>query len=175
MTAKLGGKALVRYPHEAVAASAAGPVITVVGHDATKVSVALLGIDTHLVTNPDYAKGMSTSLKAGIAAVPDTSVGALVLLGDMPHVTPAIINRLIAAFADNPMAKAVVPMVGGQRGNPILIGRNLFDAVMCLEGDMGARKLLDAAGDGVIEVAIDDAAVLTDVDTPEALAKLDGG
>jgi molybdenum cofactor cytidylyltransferase len=173
MTARLGGKALVRYPHEAVAASGAGPMFTVVGHDATKVSVALLGLDTHLVENPDYAKGMSTSLKAGIVAVPETSAGALVLLGDMPHVTPAIINRLIAAFADNPMAKAVVPMVGGQRGNPILIGRNLFDAVMALEGDMGARRLLDAAGDGVIEVAIDDAAVLTDVDTPEALAALE--
>jgi molybdenum cofactor cytidylyltransferase len=66
----------------------------------------------------------------------------------------------------------VVPMVGGQRGNPILIGRSLFEAVMKLEGDMGARKLLDSAGDGVVEVAIDDAAVLTDVDTPEALEEL---
>jgi molybdenum cofactor cytidylyltransferase len=175
MTAMLGGKPLVRYPHEAVAASGAAPLITVVGHDADRVGTALSGIDTHVVENPDYAKGMATSLKVGIAAVPDTAAGALILLGDMPHVTPAIINRLIAAFADKPLAKAVVPMVGGQRGNPILIGRNLFDAVMKLEGDMGARKLLDGAGDGVVEVAIDDAAVLTDVDTPEALAKLEVG
>jgi molybdenum cofactor cytidylyltransferase len=169
----LGGKPLVRYPHEAVAASGAGPLITVVGHDADRVGKALADIDTRIIDNPDYAKGMATSLKAGIAAVPETAAGALILLGDMPHVTPAIINRLIAAFADKPLAKAVVPMVGGQRGNPILIGRNLFDAVMQLEGDMGARKLLDGAGDGVVEVAIDDAAVLTDVDTPEALAKLE--
>ena len=95
------------------------------------------------------------------------------LLGDMPYVTPAIINRLIAAFAAHPKAKAVVPMIGGQRGNPILIGRSLFEAVMALEGDMGARKLLDTAGGEVIEVAIDDVAVLTDVDTPEALARLE--
>jgi molybdenum cofactor cytidylyltransferase len=172
MTAMLDGKSLVRYPHEAVKASRAGPIVTVIGHDATKVSVALLGIDTHMVYNPDYAEGMATSLKAGIAAVPDTSAGALILLGDMPHVTAEIINRLLAAFADNPMAKAVVPMVAGQRGNPILIGRTLFADVMTLDGDRGARKLLDAAGDSVIEVSIDDAAVLTDVDTPEALADL---
>jgi molybdenum cofactor cytidylyltransferase len=91
----------------------------------------------------------------------------------MPLVTPAIIDRLIAAFAANPMAKAVAPTVAGQRGNPILIGRNLFDAVMGLRGDIGARKLLDAARDDVVEVPIDDAAVLADVDTPEALAKLE--
>ncbi len=174
MTAVLGGKPLVRYPHEAVAASGASPVITVVGHDAERVGPALADIETHIVHNPDFARGMATSLKAGIAAVPDSASGALVMLGDMPHVTPQIINRLIAAFVEKPLVKAVVPMVGGQRGNPILIGRSLFEAVMALEGDMGARKLLDSAGDGVVEVMIDDVAVLTDVDTPEALAKLQG-
>ncbi len=172
MTALLGDKPLVRYTHEAAAASNAGPLITVMGHDATKVSLALQGIDTHCVQNPDFARGMATSLKVGIAAVPESSAGALILLGDMPHVTPAIINRLLVAFADNPLAKAVVPMVGGQRGNPILIGRALFEAVMSLEGDMGARKLLDAADGDVIEVVIDDAAVLNDVDTPETLEAL---
>jgi molybdenum cofactor cytidylyltransferase len=116
---------------------------------------------------------MSTSLKAGIAALPQSAAGAIVLLGDMPYVTPAIINRLIAAFVAHPSAKAIVPMIGGQRGNPILIGRSLFDAVMALDGDMGARKLLDSAGQEIIEIAIDDVAVLTDVDTPEALAQLE--
>ncbi len=175
MTAQLGGKPMVRHAHEAAAASAAGPLFTVVGHDAAKVGVALVGIETTLVENPDYAHGLATSLKAGIAALPDTAAGALILLGDMPLVTPEIINRLIAAFADNPMAKAVAPTVAGRRGNPILIGRNLFNAVMALEGDVGARRLLDAAGDDVVEVAMDDAAVLTDVDTPEALEALETG
>jgi molybdenum cofactor cytidylyltransferase len=175
MTALYAGKALVRHAHDAVAASGAGPVFSVVGHDAAKVAMALAGVDTIFVENPSYALGMSTSLKAGIAALPDTAAGAIILLGDMPLVTPDIINRLIAAFAGKPTAKAVVPMVAGRRGNPILIGRNLFDAVLRLDGDVGARKLLDAAGDDVIEVAIDDGAVLTDVDTPEALAELERG
>jgi molybdenum cofactor cytidylyltransferase len=174
MTAEFRGKPMVRHAHEAALASGAGPVFTVVGHDVTKVSVALLGLNTTLVENPDYATGMASSLKAGIAALPDTAAGAIILLGDMPLVTTQIIDRLITAFADNPMAKAVAPTLSGKRGNPILIGRNLFEAVMALEGDIGARKLLDAAGDDVIEVPVDDAAVLTDIDTPEALVKLRG-
>jgi molybdenum cofactor cytidylyltransferase len=173
MTAPFRGEPLVRYAHLAAAASVADPLITVTGHDAATVTSALTGIETRLIHNPDFAFGLASSLKAGIAALPDTAAGALILLGDMPLVTPAIINRLIAAFAGNPMAKAVVPAVAGQRGNPILIGRNLFDAVMALEGDAGARKLIDAAGDDVVEVAINDAAVLADVDTPEALRGLE--
>jgi molybdenum cofactor cytidylyltransferase len=173
MTALLHDEALVRYPHKAALASSAGPLITVLGHDATRVSVALAGLDTHMVMNDDYATGLASSLKAGIAAVPESSAGALVLLGDMPNVTPAIINRMLAAFSGAPYAKAVVPTVQGRRGNPVLIGRRLFEAVLALEGDVGARALLDAAGDDVVEVAIDDSAVLHDIDTPEALAALE--
>jgi molybdenum cofactor cytidylyltransferase len=172
MTASYAGKPLVRHAHDAVAAAGLAPVLTVVGHDAARVSAALAGVDTSFVENPDYAQGMSTSLKAGIAALPETAAGAVVLLGDMPLVTPTIVARLVAAFAERPTAKAVVPTAGGQRGNPILIGRRLFPEVMALTGDVGARRLLESAGDDVIEVAIDDGAVLTDVDTPEALAGL---
>jgi molybdenum cofactor cytidylyltransferase len=173
MTAPYAGKALVAHAHEAVAGSAASPVLTVIGHDADKVRAALGAIDTTLVENPDYAGGMSTSLKAGIAALPDEIGGALVLLGDMPLVTPSILDRLIAAFRNNPAAKAVVPTVAGRRGNPILIGRALFPDVMTLVGDVGARHLLAAAGSDIIEIAVDDGAVLTAIDTPEALAALD--
>jgi molybdenum cofactor cytidylyltransferase len=172
MTAVLAGKSLVRHAAEAVEASSASPLITVLGHDAINVERSLAGIDTVLVQNLDYANGMSTSVKVGIAAVPDTASGALILLGDMPNVTADIIKRLLAAFAQNPNAKAVVPTLAGQRGNPIIIGRSLFGEVMKLTGDAGARKLLSTLGSSVIEVAIEDAAVLLDVDTPEALAAL---
>jgi molybdenum cofactor cytidylyltransferase len=175
MTAVYAGKPLVRHAHDAIAASRASPVLTVVGHDAAAVSAALAGVDTAIVVNPRYADGMASSLKAGVAALPNTAAGALVLLGDMPLVTPAILDRLIAAFAARPTAKAVVPVVAGRRGNPILIGRALFPEVMKLDGDIGARRLFDAAGEGVVEVPLDDGAVLTDVDTPEALAALERG
>jgi molybdenum cofactor cytidylyltransferase len=172
MTALLHGKALVRHVADAAVASHLDPVIAVLGHDADHVEKALDGTGVRIIHNSDFAKGMATSLKAGIAALPAKTDAALILLGDMPQITPAIIKRLLENFKDHPEAAAVVPMVADQRGNPILLSRKLFDQVMGLQGDMGARKLLVVAGDSVVEVTLDDAAVLTDIDTKDALEKL---
>ena len=145
------------------------------GHDGPRVESELSGIDTLFVTNPDYAQGIASSLQAGVRAVPGSASGAIILLGDMPNVTADIINKLVAAFADNPDAKAVVPTVSGQRGNPVLLARSIFAEVMQLTGDAGARELLRTAGNSVVEVPVGDAAVLLDVDTPEALAAFNTG
>ena len=85
----------------------------------------------------------------------------------MPAVTAPLLDRLIAAFEREPDAEAVVPVHDGRRGNPALLGRALFDRAAALTGDEGARRLLGRAK--VAEVAIDDEAVLIDVDEPEAL------
>ncbi len=167
------GKPLVRHAAEAALASRAGPVFVVLGHQAADVSRALVGLNVTFVHNPDYAQGLSTSLKTGIAAVPETSAGALVLLGDMPRITPEIINRLVIGLDTNGMVAAVVPTVAGQRGNPILLGRALFSQVEHLSGDIGARRLIDRSADTIVEIPIDDAAVLFDVDTPDALKALE--
>ena len=66
-------------------------------------------------------------------------------------------------------------MLFGQRGNPVLLARGLFAAVGGLSGDQGARRLLDEAGDAIIEVPLDDPAIALDIDTPEALKALTGG
>ena len=78
------------------------------------------------------------------------------------------------AFADRPDAVAVVPTLLGHRGNPVLLSRGLFSRVAGLWGDEGARRLLEAAGDAVEEVPLDDPAIAIDVDTPEALKALTG-
>jgi molybdenum cofactor cytidylyltransferase len=164
------GSALVRHAVMAALASQADPVIVVTGHESDAVRAVLTGLDVQFVDSPDYVSGLSLSLKAGLAAVPPVAAGALVLLGDMPNVTAEIIDRLIAHLGENLEAKAIVPTVLGQRGNPVLVTRALFNDIAHLTGDAGARKLLDQAGDAVIEVAIDDPAIALDIDTPEALA-----
>jgi molybdenum cofactor cytidylyltransferase len=174
LLATVQAKPILRHVVEAALASGAEPLFVVTGHEADRLTRVLAGLPITAVHNPHYADGLSTSLKTGLGAVPDTSAGALILLGDMPNVTADIINRLLAAFAANPTAAAVVPTVAGQRGNPVLIGRNLFSAVSGLSGDVGARRLLDLAGEAVIEVPIDDPAVLLDVDTPAALEAMSG-
>ena len=175
LTAPVAGKPMVRHAAEAAVAAGIGPVIVVTGHDAEAVHAALADMPLRFVHNADYQQGLSTSLKAGVAALDPATGGALVLLGDMPGVRAALIRRLAAVFGDEPATGAVVPVTLAGRGNPVLIGRVLFPAVMGLTGDAGARKLIDAAGADITEVVVDEAAVHLDIDTPEALAAFRSG
>lgn len=169
------GKPMLRHAVEAQLASVARPVVVVTGHQQEEVAAALLGLDVTLVHNPDFASGLASSVKAGLAALPESVSGAVVSLGDMPNVTAAVIDRLAQVFAEQSEAKAVVPTLLGQRGNPVLLARALFDEVSQLTGDQGARRLLDAAGEQIVEVPLDDPAIALDIDTPEALAAIGQG
>jgi molybdenum cofactor cytidylyltransferase len=169
LLAEIGGKPLVRIAAEEALASRARPVIVVTGHERAKVEAALAGLKLRLVHNPDYAAGLSTSLKAGLAALPPEVDGAIVCLGDMPQVTRGLIDRLLDAFDPERGALVVVPTIEGKRGNPVVWSRRFFPDLMALEGDVGARHLIATYADVVSEVAVDDSAALTDVDTPDAL------
>jgi molybdenum cofactor cytidylyltransferase len=175
LLADLGGKPMVRRVVEAALASRARPVLAVTGHQAASVVAALAGLDVIFVANPDYASGLSSSLKAGIAAVPAACDAALILLGDMPQITGAHLDRLIAAFAAEERAAIIVPAHEGKRGNPVLWPRARFAEMLQLEGDAGARRLLSTHAGHVREVDLGTDAVFADVDTPEALEGVRGG
>ena len=134
---------------------------------------ALAGLDVKLVHNPDYAQGLSTSLKAGIAALPADIEGVVVLLGDMPGVTSATIDRLIEAFRPEEGALIVVPTFAGKRGNPVLWSARFFAELRAVEGDTGGRKLIAANPDAVVEIELGSAVAL-DIDTPAELAAIGG-
>ena len=166
---EISGRPLVRIAAEQMLASRAKPVLVVTGHQRERVEQALAGLPVTFVHNPHFADGLSTSLKAGIAAVPAEADGAVVALGDMPQVTPKLIDRLIAAFDPERGALVVIPTIGGKRGNPVLWARRFFHDLMTVEGDVGARHLIGGYAEAVAEVPVEDAAAMTDVDTPEAL------
>jgi molybdenum cofactor cytidylyltransferase len=166
---EINGKPLVRIATEHMLASRARPVIVVTGHQKERVERALSGLPVTFVHNADFAEGLSTSLKAGIAAVPAEADGVVVGLGDMPQVSAALIDRLIAAFDPERGALVAIPTLGGKRGNPVLWSRRFFPDLMAVDGDVGARHLIGGYGEAVVEVPVEDAAALTDVDTPEAL------
>ncbi|HVV60848.1 MAG TPA: molybdopterin-binding/glycosyltransferase family 2 protein [Pseudolabrys sp.] len=170
LIAEIGGKPLVRIAAEQALASHASPVIVVTGHEKEKVEGALKGLDVRFVHNPDYAEGLGTSLKAGIAAVPENADGAIVCLGDMPQVDAALIDRLLAAFDPERGALVVVPTIDGRRGNPVVWARRFFHDLMAIGGDIGARHLIGSYVEAVAEVPVAGAAALTDVDTPESLS-----
>ena len=170
LIAEIGGKALVRIAAEQALASRAKPVIVVTGHERARVEEALAGLPVRIVHNPDYADGLGTSLKAGIAAVPDEADGAIVCLGDMPQVDSALIDKLIAAFDPAKGALVVTPTIDGRRGNPVVWSRRFFNDLMAIEGDIGARHLIASYAEAVAEVPVVGEAALTDVDTPESLS-----
>jgi molybdenum cofactor cytidylyltransferase len=170
LIAEIGGKPLVRIAAEQALASRASPVIVVTGHQRERVEAALAGLPVKFVHNVDYAEGLGTSLKAGIAAVPEKADGAIVCLGDMPQVDSALIDRLLAAFDPERGALVVVPTIDGKRGNPVVWSRRFFHDLMAINGDIGARHLIGGYAEAVAEVPVNGDAALTDVDTPESLS-----
>jgi molybdenum cofactor cytidylyltransferase len=169
LLAEIGGRPLVRIAAEQALASQAHPVIVVTGHQRDRVEAALEGLDVTFVHNPDFAEGLSTSVKAGVAAVPDDADGVIVCLGDMPQVNAPLIDKLIAAFDPEKGALVAIPVIGGKRGNPVVWSRRFFPDLATLSGDAGARHLIASFPEAVVEVPLSGTAALVDVDTPEVL------
>jgi molybdenum cofactor cytidylyltransferase len=171
----LGGRSLVQYAVGAACASVLDPVIVVVGHDADAVARALPVDRYHLVRNPDYADGMSTSLRAGIAAVravaPSDLRGAFVLLADQPLVSATWLNRL-AREADSFPDRIIAATYGGRRGHPIYFPAALLPDLERVRGDEGGRTVIERHADRVRALASERAEVALDVDDPRAYARL---
>ena len=165
-----GAPMLVRVVKEALASRACA-VYVVTGFERDRVETVLAGLDVLLVHNPNFGHGISTSIAAGISALGAEVEGALICLGDMPAVSAEILNRIVAAFDPHRGTEVCVPTCRGKRGNPVLLSRRFFDEIRGIQGDAGARHLIGEHSDVVREVSIDDAAILFDVDSPEALAR----
>jgi molybdenum cofactor cytidylyltransferase len=170
----VAGKPMIRHAVEAVVASQVQRTIVVTGRDAPQVTAALAGLPHTEVYNRHFADGLSTSLQAGLMELGEADA-ALIVLGDMPRISTDVINKLIAAFNPAEHRAICVPVFGGKRGNPVLWSARYFEAMKDLTGDKGARELLNDFSEDVIEVAMPDDAVLDDIDTPEALARLRSG
>jgi molybdenum cofactor cytidylyltransferase len=169
LLAELSGRKLVRIVTEQALASKASEVIVVTGHQAELVEQALAGLKVKFVRNGDYAGGLASSVKAGIAAVSGSADGAVVCLGDMPMIDAGLIDRLVDAFAPDRGNLIVVPVAGGRRGYPVLWSRRFFAELMSLEGDIGARHLIGKHGEAVAEVPVEGDGAFLDIDTPQAL------
>lgn len=172
LLADLGGRPLITHVVDAIRDAGWPAPIVVTGHDAAAIEAALAGREAHLIHASDHAAGLSRSIAAGIAAVPDDWVAAAICLGDMPLIGPAIFQRL--AEHAHPGA-IVLPLHAGRRGHPVLWGRNHISELSNLKGDAGGKAVLDRLGQAIVKVACDDVAVLVDVDTPAALSAVRRG
>jgi len=164
------GKPIIARVVETALQSGAAPIIVVTGFEADRMAAVLHDLGVIIVNNPAFEQGLSTSLRAGLAALPPDCDGALILLGDMPKIEPSDIASLITAAKDR--EAICVPANDGKVGNPILWGAAYFPEMMRLTGDTGAKQLLAKHPESTVEVPISSDRIFTDIDTPSDLADL---
>ena len=172
LLAEVDGRPMVARVAQRLLAARARPIVAVLGNDADAVDAALGKLPVERVRNPDFALGLSTSLKRGLAALPPEVDGVIVCLGDMPLVSGRHLDRLAAAFNPLEGRAIIVPTRRGKRGNPVLWARQFFPAMAELAGDVGAKHLIGGHADLVAEVEMEDDGIFVDIDTQEALDAL---
>jgi molybdenum cofactor cytidylyltransferase len=171
MLAEVDGRPMLKVVVEYVLSTSVDEVIVVTGHGAADCEAALAGLNVRLVHNADYATGLASSLRVGVAAAGKADA-VLVCLGDMPRVGGNVIDRMIAAFNPTEHRSIVLPSFQGEIGNPVLWGAEHFQRLLKLAGDKGARRLIAEIRSEATEVEVDDAGVLQDVDTVGDLDKI---
>ncbi len=163
---RVGDETLVERAVAAAAHSRCSEVLAVVGAEAARVSEALSGSSARIVENPAWSEGLASSIRAGVAAAraAGTPDAVLVLLADQPGVDAAAVDALIAAWDGRPDSIVASAWAGGV-GAPALFGSAHLDALEALEGDRGARVLLERHAERVRRLPLEAAA--RDIDTPD--------
>ena len=145
---RIDGESLARRAATAALDAGLRPVVVVLGHEADLIRAELSGLAVRNVFNPDYGLGMDTSLRAGVAALPDDVVAAVVQLADMPRVTSAMLSRLVERFVDTG-APIVASDYQGVHAPPTLYSRALFPELGGPEGDGSGFARRSRACNGV--------------------------
>ncbi len=166
MLLPLAGHPLVWRVVSAACASSADSVLVVLGNEADAVAAALPAGRYQRVDNPRFADGLSTSLQAGLDALPDDIDGALILLADMPFTSLATLETILATARETP-EQIVATNQQGRPAPPVYWPRALFADLRMIRGDEGGRSLLLRSPEAVrlVEMARPDEAL--DVDAPE--------
>jgi molybdenum cofactor cytidylyltransferase len=162
----LGGETVVRRAVSRAVAAGLDPVIAVLGYEAERVRRELDGLEPscRIAVNPDFERGINSSLKTGIAAVPATAVAAVVMLADMPFVTAEMLAELVTRYraSDAPL---VISDYDGVNAPPMLYDRALFEELRVMEGEGCGRQVVRRHQASAVVVPLPVAA-LTDLDVP---------
>jgi xanthine dehydrogenase accessory factor len=160
----LGGRTLLEHVLDNLNQSRVDDVVVVLGANAGEIQQRIRFGNARVIINPDYAGGMSTSIQAGLRAI--TADAALIVLADQPFVTSRTIDALIDEY-QRTRPTVVIPTYNGFRGNPVLVDRSLFAEMMNIRGDVGCRAIFGDHAASIAKVAVDDRAIVTDIDTME--------
>jgi molybdenum cofactor cytidylyltransferase len=168
------GQPLIAHAVDTLRASAVDEIIVVLGHQADRVRAVIGEKRVTFVENPDYQQGLSTSVRAGFAAIPSQASAVMIYLADQPLLEPGDVNFLIHAFAEAGKAdkSIVVPFFRGQRGNPVIVNSSYRASIASIAGDIGCRRVIKQNPDQVLTVEMETDHVIRDIDTMEDYQKL---
>ena len=169
LVAELHGVPIIRRSFGAIAGCDACYVVVPAEHAAIESALGTLA--PIFIVNERAEDGMSASIRAGVAALPNNCEAVIIALGDQPFTSPAVAAQLVDAWRETG-APAVVPHYQGGAGHPVLFACETFPALLALNGDMGAKPVLQALGSRVVEIQVD-ATIPHDVDTRNVLAQLE--
>ena len=170
----LGNSTVLEQTLKNLQASQADEIILVLGASAETIQqqISLRGFkNLKMVLNPDYHRGMSTSLRAGLSSTDPTMDAALIVLADQPFIKPETLNQIIDNYR-NSEARIVIPTHNGNRGNPVLLDRSIFPEVMALKGDIGFRAIFGQHPEEIAKVEVADPGILLDIDNKEDYERL---
>jgi molybdenum cofactor cytidylyltransferase len=170
---KWGTRTVIAECVHQMGASELADIFVVLGYREADIRTRLAGTGVQYLINEDYAKGMLSSIKTGIAALGPNAQGALIHLVDQPMVSAGVINQLVGAFQKHSKG-IVLPVYEGKRGHPILVGAGYFDDIMQLDENSpeGLGAFIAAHRSDTYEVAVTTSAVLDDIDQPEDYKRL---
>lgn len=170
LLADIDGIALVRRSAETLRASRVGDIVVVTGPEPERIVAALAGLSVRYVHNPAFADGIGGSIASGVSALAPGTPGVVVVQGDMPALTAALIDRLIEAFLGAGGDRVTFPVLAdGSQRNPVVWPPSAFAELCALSGDRGAKALLEARRAQAVTITVTNADVFTDIDTESEL------
>ena len=174
LLADIGGRPLIRLVAEAMTqGDIVSEIVVVTGYDYPLIERALDGLRLRFANNPNWPKGMGSSITVGVSALSSNLDGSFIMPGDMPLMPAALLERLIEAFVQAQGASIIFPATAsGAQRNPVLWPRRFFALLTALSGPEGGKHSLNALAECRKAVLVDEDSAFTDIDTAEDLALL---
>jgi molybdenum cofactor cytidylyltransferase len=168
----IGGRPLIRSAAEAITqGDIVSEIVVVTGYDQPLIERALDGLRLRFANNPNWPKGIGSSIAVGASALGSNLDGAFIMPGDMPLMPAALLERLIEEFVQAQGASIIFPATAsGAQRNPVLWPRRFFALLTSLSGPKGGKRSLDVLAECRKAVLVADDSAFTDIDTTEDLA-----
>jgi len=172
---KINGVPLINYAIKSILGSAVDELVVVLGFEKEIIeNIMKKNKKLKIIYNEEFKSGMASSIKAGLNSISKKSEAFFICLGDMPNVNQNIYNKLIKAkYKYNKKLKAehkkkiIVPTYEGKEGNPILFSKFMKEKIMDIDGDFGAKKIIELYKKKVLDVPFKSKGIVLDFDTQE--------